>query len=327
MNTSLVPVPFHENTLFLIDHQNKPYTPMKPIVEGMGLNWDSQNDKLRNNASRWGIAIIAIPSSGGEQKTVCMPLRKLPGWLMTIQPSRVKPEIREKILRYQNECDDVLWEYWTKGRAEKLRIPLPETERVLSPSSAPLTFEQHVFLRQEIEKKVQVLPDFLHDTAIIHIWTGLLANLGVREKKRIPQYRLSEALDYIRHYPLILSEGRSEDSGRLGALPKRPIGPESPGKPPTPLNLNFPKETARPARPYWQDPPDDPGINPGGLSVQDLLDPGYKSSLLDLIGRLEREGYDMAGVIAEYHALKGHLRASTKAFDLIFKLSYIRRTP
>ncbi|PHM51202.1 antirepressor [Xenorhabdus hominickii] len=44
-------------------------------------------------------------------------LRKLAGWLATISPNKVKPEIRGKVIRYQDECDDVLYEYWTKGIA------------------------------------------------------------------------------------------------------------------------------------------------------------------------------------------------------------------
>ena len=132
MKTSPVPVPFHGTSLFLVEQNDEPYTPMKPIVEGMGLDWRSQQRKLTSIKGRWGMVIMTIPSQSGEQETLCMPLRKLPGWLMTIQPTRVKPEIREKILRYQNECDDVLWEYWTKGRAANPRMePSPETKGTL----------------------------------------------------------------------------------------------------------------------------------------------------------------------------------------------------
>lgn len=115
--SSLIPVPFHGATLFLVEHDGEAFVPMKSIVEGMGLNWDSQLDKLRANKERWGIAIIATPSNGGQQSTVCLPLRKLCGWMMTIHPNKVAEELRPKIICYQNECDDVLWDYWTKGQA------------------------------------------------------------------------------------------------------------------------------------------------------------------------------------------------------------------
>lgn len=42
MNTiSTINVPFHGNNLFIVNYNGEPYVPMKPIVEGMGLTWQS----------------------------------------------------------------------------------------------------------------------------------------------------------------------------------------------------------------------------------------------------------------------------------------------
>ncbi len=46
---------------------------------------------------------------------ICMALRKLAAWLNSISPNKVRPEIRDKVIQYQEECDDVLYEYWAKG--------------------------------------------------------------------------------------------------------------------------------------------------------------------------------------------------------------------
>lgn len=85
---SLLPVIFRGTKLFVIDVNGEPYVPMRPIVEGMGLSWAAQTVKINSNRERWGVSIIETPSSGGEQRAVCMPLRKLPGWLMTIYPPK-----------------------------------------------------------------------------------------------------------------------------------------------------------------------------------------------------------------------------------------------
>ncbi|MGL5303702.1 MAG: phage antirepressor N-terminal domain-containing protein, partial [Aeromonas sp.] len=61
---------------------------------------------------------ILIPSAGGAQSMICLPLRKLPAWLYSIQPGKVSPDIRDKVIAYQEECDEVLWQYWTTGKAE-----------------------------------------------------------------------------------------------------------------------------------------------------------------------------------------------------------------
>lgn len=116
MTTSLQ-VPFHGSNLFVVDHKNQPYTPMKPIVEGMGLAWQSQLAKFSANPERWGITKIVIPSVDKNNEMACLPLRKLFGWLQTISPNKVKTSIRSKVIQYQNECDDVLWKYWTESTA------------------------------------------------------------------------------------------------------------------------------------------------------------------------------------------------------------------
>lgn len=71
-----ITVPFHNAELYLVEHDGQPYTPMKPIVEGMGLAWQSQLAKLNANPQRWGITKIVIPTLGDLQEMVCLPLRK-----------------------------------------------------------------------------------------------------------------------------------------------------------------------------------------------------------------------------------------------------------
>lgn len=134
---STINVPFHGNNLYVVNYNGEPYVPMKPIVEGMGLTWQSQFEKLKQRFSK-GITEIVIPSKGGEQSMICLALRKLAGWLHTISPNKVKPEIRDKVIQYQEECDDVLYEYWTTGEVKKKETSptvfnglFPENGRIL----------------------------------------------------------------------------------------------------------------------------------------------------------------------------------------------------
>lgn len=132
-NLSYIPqiVSFHGTELFIVEHEGQPYTPMKPIVEGMGMDWASQFVKLKQRFAK-GIVEITIPSNGGLQTMICLLLRKLPAWLYSIMPGKVKPEIRDTVIMYQQECDDVLWNYWTKGQALNKRFTIsPEQQHVL----------------------------------------------------------------------------------------------------------------------------------------------------------------------------------------------------
>lgn len=144
MQDQLFPVPFYEDTVALISRNDEPFVAMKPIVTNIGLDWAGQYTKLNANPTRWGIEIISIPSLGGQQEAVCLPLRKLASWLMTISPNKVKPELRDKIIRYQNECDDALWDYWSKGEARR-------------PGAATQTIPQLLATHREIRKLMQEL--------------------------------------------------------------------------------------------------------------------------------------------------------------------------
>ena len=178
----LSPVAFHGDTIYCISYQNQPYTAMKPIVENMGLNWPSQSVKLNACKTRWGVAIIAIPSTSGEQNTLCMPVRKLPAYLASINPNKVRPELREKIILYQNECDDVLWNYWTKERAEKSSA-LPPADRS--------------DLKALVDAKLSTYPASVQGKARSEIWTRFNRHFRIAEYAQLPAERMAEARDYL----------------------------------------------------------------------------------------------------------------------------------
>lgn len=131
IDNSPLPVSFHGATLFLVERNGEPYTQLRPIVEGMGLDWNGQRAKLHSNSARWTVEEISTVAQDGKQrKTLCMPVRKLPAFLAGIHPNKVRPELRARIRQYQEECDDVLWQHWSgqrgKGQAPGWPALLPE---------------------------------------------------------------------------------------------------------------------------------------------------------------------------------------------------------
>ena len=118
MTDRMIHVPFLGATLALIDHEGESFVAMRPVVDGIGITWPGQYGKLKGNEIRWGAKVLLVPSVGGEQKALCLPIRKLAGWFMTLHPSRVKPELRDRIRAFQEECDDALWANWAATRTE-----------------------------------------------------------------------------------------------------------------------------------------------------------------------------------------------------------------
>ncbi|WP_343103593.1 phage antirepressor N-terminal domain-containing protein [Morganella morganii] len=177
---STINVPFHGDNLYVVNYNGQPYVPMKPIVEGMGLDWMGQYRKLTQRFAK-GIEEMSIPTKGGEQSMLCLALRKLAGWLHTISPNKVKPEIRDKVIRYQEECDDVLYEYWTTGEVKK------------KPNFRQSTAKELIPLRQTAERLIahgvgNIYPD---------IWKHVHAEFGVQHINELLPEQIPLAISYL----------------------------------------------------------------------------------------------------------------------------------
>lgn len=106
-------IQFHNQEIQVLQHEGKPYVAMKSIVENIGLDWASQYRRIKNHAVlAQGVVMMTIPSKGGDQQFLSLPLGMLNGWLFGIEINRVKPEIRETLYLYQLECYDVLYNHF-----------------------------------------------------------------------------------------------------------------------------------------------------------------------------------------------------------------------
>lgn len=116
-------LPFHGQQIITAMAAGVAYVAMKPVVENLGLSWSTQSQKINKQWDKFGCVHMNIPSLGGIQKMLCLPMKKLNGWLFSINPAKVRDDIRERLVRYQEECFTALHDYWTKGAA----IRKPET--------------------------------------------------------------------------------------------------------------------------------------------------------------------------------------------------------
>lgn len=117
-------LPFHGQQIITAMAAGVAYVAMKPVVENLGMSWSTQIRKLLNQKDKYGYAHMNIPSKGGIQQMLCMPIKKLNGWLFSINPAKVRDDIRDRLIRYQEECFTALHDYWTKGAAVRTS---PET--------------------------------------------------------------------------------------------------------------------------------------------------------------------------------------------------------
>ena len=95
-NPSLVPVPFHATTLYLVDLDGVPYVPLKPVIEGMGLNWSLRRRNLSLDSHRWGLVSLEVRIDAFSRSMLSIPLANFQKWIMTIdldRPDRIDPRL------------------------------------------------------------------------------------------------------------------------------------------------------------------------------------------------------------------------------------------
>ena len=97
--TPLRGLDFHGSPLATFEKDGERWVVMRPVVVGMGLAWQSQNAKLNAGGDRYGVRndIITRDAGGREQAMTCVPLRRYPMWLATINSAKIpNPAVRQR---------------------------------------------------------------------------------------------------------------------------------------------------------------------------------------------------------------------------------------
>jgi hypothetical protein len=125
MNTKSKIVKFNNQQVPVFMQGDKPYVLMKPICENIGLDWNSQKKRINRNAVlSKGKVMMTSPSNGGDQEYIALPLGMLNGWLMGVDANKVKPEIKETLVKYQLECYDVLYKHFMPKPQKQIDMTL-----------------------------------------------------------------------------------------------------------------------------------------------------------------------------------------------------------
>lgn len=143
---NIITVNFHGNQLIGFEDAGGVSVALKPIVEGMGLAWNKQLERVkRDPILSEGMTIMVIPSEGGAQESTCLRLDLVHGWLFTVDSARVKPEIRERVLVYQRECYRVLARAFARPDAQAEPAPVPIDTVQWEPARKLVAETRHLF--------------------------------------------------------------------------------------------------------------------------------------------------------------------------------------
>lgn len=119
-------IDFYGDKLDVVDMEDgKPGVVMRRLVENLGLDWTGQSKKL-DDPIYMCRHMSTHDTSGREQEMVVMPVKSIPAYLFSINPNKVREDLREKLARYRLECVDVLYNYWAKGYAVNPRVSIED---------------------------------------------------------------------------------------------------------------------------------------------------------------------------------------------------------
>jgi len=185
------------------------YVPIRPITDALGLSSRGQRLRvLRHPVMAEDVQAVNMHGSDGKRRAfLSIPLQQLPGFLFGVDTNRVKAELQEKLLRYQRECFDALWQATagsaaalTTSAAPALEAPanreMTSAERALALAT---TLQQLAAAQVEAERRM----------------TGLDAMQAELSAK------VSTMADFLRPFVQETRRLLADQAGRLGSIETR----------------------------------------------------------------------------------------------------------
>lgn len=267
-------VNFHGHELPLVAYNDEPHVAMKPVAEAIGLQWQAQYNRIRRHpvlATCVSVMDMQLPGDTQRRAVVILPLQYLNGWLFGIDASRVKPAIRERLVQYQRECFQALYDYWAKGVAINPRTTIsPEQQRTL---------------QELVAARAREVPEGFRRRAYPLLWGALKSKFRVGTYKDLPAAKFEEARSFLAEVAL---------EGELLAAPR--AGER--------LDLHYPIR-------WWAERNPghvtlDPESETLSVELTDLVCARH-SPCLDLLEKLHHAGYDVEGAFYELRAYQNLL--------------------
>lgn len=225
------------------------YVPVRPLCDYLGLSWSGQYERLKRDPvlSEVMRSVRVTRTEPGRSEElqevdvardlICLPLDYLNGWLFSINATRVKEEVRERLIRYQRECYQVLAnafqgrEYWRQadalGQVEELGRALVTlareqrefnrqiggmreelgalasrlvvVEEKVTPGQ-PVSDEQAAQISQAVRAIAHVLSSQTKRNEYGAVYGELYRRFAITSYKLLPATRYAEALEFLRSW-------------------------------------------------------------------------------------------------------------------------------
>lgn len=159
----------------VVDDRSAQLVPIKPICDLLGINSQGQANKLKDHPLFCPVTKLsyATGADGKQYEMVCIPLSHLAGWLVTIHPGNVREDVRERLVAFQQQCLDVLYEHFF-GRLAKREQSLCYTLElrnemdaiVANPDKTVADFERYLEITRELKRQEAIRKSLTKETVV-----------------------------------------------------------------------------------------------------------------------------------------------------------------
>jgi hypothetical protein len=108
----IVRVPFHGDEIEAARQGERVLVPIRRVSARFDLSMQGQLRRLRSVPWATVNMTLMVGADGKVRSVACVDLDALPMWLATIEPSRVRPALRERLALYQREAARVLRDHF-----------------------------------------------------------------------------------------------------------------------------------------------------------------------------------------------------------------------
>lgn len=217
--------------LVQLEDEQQVYIPLRPICEYLGLDWSAQTRRIRRDPvlSKWAtfVAITATnpeeAQKGGNPNMLCLPLDYLNGFLFGVSATRVRPELQERVILYQERCYKVLSEAFQEGRLtsdpafdDLLASDTPAAQAYKIAAAIMKMARQQLMLEAQLETHTTQLADHENRLELVE------EQLGDTKRHITPEQamQISQAVKAVAH-ELGKRTKRNEYGGVYGELYRR----------------------------------------------------------------------------------------------------------
>lgn len=132
------------------------YVPLRPICKYLGLSWSGQFERInRDPVLQQEARTVRVTRTNlaGDPEVFCLPLDFLNGWLFGVNANRVKPELRDKIIQYQQDCYRILAQAF---QTDELVAPIEEQETSTSLATLQHIREMGLAIARMAEQQIEI---------------------------------------------------------------------------------------------------------------------------------------------------------------------------